>query len=211
MSKLLFRPVSLFLSLAIIMIQVLVLPPSAQASDSHHAPSQLIAPSTEADLWLESTYAMAGSAAGNATVVILVIGLDVLSAYLPATSTGPQDILGTYTPWLSFLLIAPILGTYLALELFYPKHEMIQTEILPPALASLVSTIVHTALMFLAATTLFNQGNFKDTFYLVAPAAFITAILFEGVSTAYFYDKTRRWGLSNDAQGGLKLAYTWQF
>jgi hypothetical protein len=202
---------SLSLILAFLLGLQLCLPASAQTQSPLLSFSQTTdqVKSTDYDYWLETGIAMAGSAAGNGATLLSVLLLDFIPPILGVTTSDKSNWVNTDSPFLAFYLLLPILAMPLALHLFYPLPEGIEVNYWQTLLASLGSVLLHTALMipvFLAM----QQPSFNQNFYLVVPIAFFSAIVLEGMATAWVFDQSRTLSLQQ-ADSGLKVVYRLSF
>jgi len=189
----------------------LCLPVSAQSQPALISFQQSSDPisSTEFDYWLEASVAMAGSAAGNGAAFLSFLLLDLVPPIYGMTSTTKPSWVNADSPFLAFYLFLPILAAPLALYLFYPLPEGISADHGQTLLASLGAVLLHTALM-IPVFLFMNQPNFSQNFYLAAPIAFFSALVLEGMATAWIFDRSRKLRLEQ-ADNGLKLVYTLPF
>ncbi len=132
------------------------------------------------DYWLNALQASGGSAAGNAALFAVFVALDVTPALFGGTSfIDPAGYL------LALLALIPAVTTPLFMHLFSPSAKA--EHWLWSGSASLIATTVHLALM-VALGFAFNQAGLSQglapTFYLLAPAGFLSALLIESLSTA---------------------------
>ncbi len=165
--------------------------------------------STEFDYWLEASVAMAGSAAGNGAAFLSFLLLDLVPPIYGMTTSAKPSWVNADSPFLAFYLLLPILAAPLALYLFYPLPEGVSVDHAQTLLASLGAVLLHTALM-IPVFLFMNQANFSQNFYLAAPIAFFSALVLEGMATAWMFDHSRRLTLQQ-ADNGLKLVYSLPF
>lgn len=163
---------------------------------------------TPSDYWLETSFALVGSAAGNGAALLTFFLLDVLP---PALSSEPEksDWISAGGPIWSLLLILPMITTPLALHLFYPLPENIQVDPWQTAFGGFLTVSMHTLLM-IPVFLLVQQPSFSQSIYLMAPLAFFSAVLLEGMGTAWFYDQSRRFSLHISDQS-LRWVYQLSF
>lgn len=160
---------------------------------------------TESDYWLNATYAMGGSAAGNGLIVLTVLVLDLLPLLLTTEGEPPPDFLGAAGSWLFLLGLMPVVLTSLSMHMYSPKADW--NSVLWTSLGSLVAVLLHSLLVVLPLSMLFQQEKATETFYLVAPIALLTGVLFEGLSAAQFHQFSERWQISQTPRGGLMLSH----
>jgi hypothetical protein len=140
--------------------------------------------------WLNTLQASGGSAAGNAAVIFLFIALDVLPSFL----SPPGDWINGNGPLLSLLVLIPAITTPLFMHLWSPNAKV--EHWLGSGIASLLSTLIHLGLMVGLGLTLNSMGltnGLANTFYLLAPVGFISAVLFESMGTSAGYQVTSTW------------------
>lgn len=165
--------------------------------------------STEFDFWMETSVAMAGSAAGNGAALLSFLLLDLVPPIYGVTTTAKPNWVNADSPFLAFYLLLPILAAPLALYLFYPLPAGVSADFGQTFLASLGAVLLHTVLM-IPVFLLMNQPNFSQNIYLTAPLAFFSALVLEGMATAWIFDRSRNLSLQQ-ADNGLKLVYTQSF
>jgi hypothetical protein len=172
------------------------------------AQTQPLPATTEADYWLDVTYGMAGSAIGNGAILLTVIGLDLA----PGLIGQSGDWVNSAAPWLAFLILVPIASTTLMLHFAAPTPEGIETDFWQTLLGSSAGVILHT-LLLIPLVLAFNQGSVSETFYLLAPAGFLSGVLTEGLVSALFHNQSRRWVVQASAPGtaGLMLVHRLAF
>lgn len=167
-------------------------------------------PPTESDLWLNSTYALGGAAAGNASAVLVFGLIDILPLLLAQVGwvEGSPNWVEGAGPWLLLLLLLPMVGTPLLMHIYSPEA---QVESLGWSIAgSVISTLLHAVLM-IPLVFLFGQDKLSDTVYLLAPAAGITAIILESLGTAGAHQLGETWRLTPTSDTGLQLTRHWSF
>lgn len=167
-------------------------------------------PPTESDLWLNSTYALGGAAAGNASAVLVFGLIDILPLLLTQVGwiEGSPNWVEGAGPWLLLLLLLPMAGTPLLMHLNSPEARV---ESVGWSIAgSVISTLLH-ALLMIPLVFVFGQGKLSDTVYLLAPAAVITALILESLGTAGAHQLGETWRLTPTSDTGLQLTRHWSF
>jgi len=166
---------------------------------------------TESDYWLNSTYALGGSAAGHGVVVLTVVLLDILPAVFAAEGQAPDDWIGAAGPLLALLLLVPMISTPLMMHIFSPKTEW--EYVLWSTVGAVLSVILHALLMvplFLFFAE--DSASFAQTFYLLAPAAISSALVVEALGTAWFHHLgASGWQLAPTPAGGVQLSHQLRF
>jgi hypothetical protein len=180
-----------------------VFPAGAQISAQ---PSDTL-PHTLSDLWLETSFAMAGSLAGNSAAVLVFFLADVLPpAFSDAADNNWIEAGGIW--WLG-LLALPALTTPLALHLFYPLPQGVEADWRQSVMGSVGSVLLHTLCM-LPVFMLVQQPEFSQSIYLTLPLAFFSAVVLEGLGTAWLYDQSRHLSLKQTG-AGLQVVYQLNF
>lgn len=133
------------------------------------------------DYWLNALQASGGSAAGNALVFATFVGLDIVPAFL-GMETSLIDSSGYL---LTLLALIPAITTPLFMHLWSPAAQWEHALWSGPA--SLIAAGLHLGLM-LGMGFWFNSMQWSSglapTFYLLAPAGFLSAVLIESLVTA---------------------------
>ncbi|MEZ0369666.1 MAG: hypothetical protein ACAI44_11315 [Candidatus Sericytochromatia bacterium] len=162
------------------------------------------------DLWTNVTYALGGSAIGNALVALVIFLNNTISADALAKNTANAantDWLNAAGPATLGLLILPMLVTPLMMHLTSPAAEN------GLAAWSIGGTILATALhllLMLPFYLIFNQGDLSGTYIAILPAAFISAVLLEALGAAGGHELGQNLRLASTQQG-LLLSYRWEF
>lgn len=155
---------------------------AAQTTQTPHIWSQLNNQKNRdsTDYWINALQASGGSAAGNATLFTLFVALDVVPSLWGGTSF--IDPAGFF---LAFLALIPAVSTPLFMHWFSPSADA--DHWIWSGTASLIATSLHLALM-IGLGFAFNQAGFSQglapTFYLLAPAGFLSALLVESLLTS---------------------------
>lgn len=196
------------LILSILLLCQFCLP--AQADDRWHfsAPASSSQATTPTDYWLETSFALAGSAVGNGAALLTFFLMDILPSALHSEAPETDWISAGGAIW-SLLLLIPMITTPLTLHFFYPLPEDIQADPWQTALGSFITVSLH-ALLMIPLFLLVQQPNLSQSVYLVAPLAFFSAVLIEGMGTAWFYNQSRHFILKT-ADNGLGLVYQLSF
>ncbi|PIQ25870.1 hypothetical protein COW36_22290 [bacterium (Candidatus Blackallbacteria) CG17_big_fil_post_rev_8_21_14_2_50_48_46] len=161
--------------------------------------------STPSDYWMETSFALVGSAAGNGVALLSFFLVDIAPTALSDGSSAPADLIGSGGALWLLLLLLPALTTPLTLQFFYPLPEHLQTDFWSTLLGSSAAVLLHAVLM-IPLFFLAKQPSLSQSIYLIAPAALFSGILIEGLATAWFYDQSRSLRLEQ-ADAGLKLVY----
>lgn len=191
MACLLKRLVPVVLALAIQPV-VLADPPSV--------PLITVATQTDAEYWLDSTYAMTGSAAGNVAILLTVLALDLVPDALAKTGEPPPDLVNGNV-LLGFLMILPVLTTAFALHWFAPKSEHLDTDLGQTLLGSAIGTLVHLVVLIPLVLLLPHGNTTQQTVYDLAPVGILTGVLLEGLFAAQFYGKSKHWRVESNQMG----------
>ena len=191
------------LFLIIALLGSLILPAEAQISTQ--PPHEIT--HTVPDFWLDTSFAMAGSLAGTSAALLVFFLADVLP---PAFSeTADNNWIEAGGGWWLSLLALPAVAGPLALHLFYPLPPGIEADWKQSLLGSVGAVALHTLLM-IPVFMLVQQPEFSQSIYLTLPLAFFSAVVLEGLGSAWLYDQSRHFSLKQTA-GGLQVVYQLDF
>lgn len=158
---------------------------------------------TESDYWLNSAYAMGGSAAGNGLIILTVLLLDLLPTAFANADNPPGDWIGAAGPWLYSLGLIPLISTPLTMHLYSPDAHW--ENYLWTSLGTLAGMLVQGLIMWLFAQV-FQQESGVQTFYLLSPVLLLSGLIFEGLTAAQFHQFAEEWRVSQAPGGGLMLS-----
>lgn len=180
--------------------EVLTLPENTRQAQLQA--TEVLPPDTN-DYWMNATYALGGAATGNALAGGMIIVAGGLGSAFSATP--PEDVSGV---WMASLLVLPMLLTPTFMHLFSPESdpELFYWSLL----GSSAAAVLH-ALLMIPLFVLFGQGNGAETFYLLAPAAFVSAVLFESLGAAWGHQLGEGLKFEGMAGGGLQLSQQFVF
>ncbi len=155
--------------------------------------------------WTNALYASGGSAAGNALVLAIFIGLEIVPPFL-----GAGNLAEAGGPLLAPLVLIPAITTPLFMHLWSPAAENNWQAWLWSGGSSLISTLLHLALMTSIALS-YNQftehtGSFTENFYLFAPMGMISAVFVESLATAQGHQYATRLEVVQAPGNGLMLS-----
>ncbi len=157
------------------------------------------------DYWINTTYAIGGSALGNGALLAMVFALDVSSTFFG----DPSGLWIENSPWLlPLLLIFPLVLTPLMMHMNSPSAE--GDQVAWSIAGSILSVALHT-LLILPLALLFPQENLANTIYFLAPAGVLTGLLIEGMGTAYLHQVGSQWQVSPISGSGLQISHQIQF
>lgn len=170
-------------------------------------PQSLIAVETQTDpeYWLDSTYAMTGSALGHTAVLLTILTLDLLPDALAKTGETPADLVNGNV-LLGFLLVVPVLTTAFALQWFAPKSEHLSTDFGQTLIGSALGALLHVAILIPMVLLLPHGSTTQQTVYDLAPIGILTGVLLEGLMAAHFYGRSKQWQIQQ-SQGGVLLVH----
>jgi len=196
------------LLLSFVLIFSTVSPALAQDHFSLDVSQAQVAP-TDLDYWSNSIYAMGGSAAGNGLILLTVLALDLAPLVFTNEGEVPADWVGSAGVWLFLLGVIPVISTTLLMHVSSPKADW--ESVFWTGLGSLLSVLVHSLVVVLPMSLIFQQGSPTETFYLVAPVALLTGVIFEGLTAAQFHQFSERWRVSQTPGGGIMLSHQIDF
>lgn len=171
-------------------------------------PPVLAAPLSPSETWLNTTHALGGAAAGNALAILTVVLLDLVPVALAAEGEVPASWVEGAGPLLALLLLIPVISTPLMMHLFSPAAEM---QLAGWSLAGAALSVLLHALLMLPLAVFFGQESLTQTIYVLAPAAFGSAVILEALGTAWGHHLGGQWQLTGAPGGGLMLSHQLRF
>ncbi|MBF2054296.1 MAG: hypothetical protein IGS03_12665 [Candidatus Sericytochromatia bacterium] len=161
-----------------------------------------------AESWLNTTHALGGAAAGNGLAILTVVLLDLMPVALAAEGEVPGSWVEGADPLLALLLLIPVISTPLMMHLFSPAADW---ELAGWSLAGAAASVLLHALLMLPLVLFFGQESLSQTIYVLAPAAFGSAVILEALGTAWGHHLGGQWQLSSAPGGGLMLSHQLRF
>lgn len=154
------------------------------------------------EFWTNTAYALAGSAAANTSLILLLASLDLGLETLNPDAQKLQNQVG-------ILIFLPILSGIATAELMHLSPQSLPDTFHGSVIGSTIASLLSLGLIVTFAL-IFPQKDLENTYWTLLPSAFISTVLLQALGASWGQQIDHKLHLQAHHQG-IQLVYQWQF